>query len=68
MWKVLIGVLAFIGERLGDDAPSGEMKEEALLSITRFGFLDIELVREAWDYFFLILFAVRGLYLLLVYG
>lgn len=64
MLKVLKGVFALIGDRFGEDAPSGVIKEEALFIDRRLGFFDIELFRETWDYFFLILFAVRGLYFL----
>jgi hypothetical protein len=53
-----------IGDIFGEDAPSGVIKEEALFIDRRLGFFDIELFRETWDYFFLILFAVRGLYFL----
>lgn len=63
---VLKGVFALIGDRFGEDAPSGEIKAEALLSKRWLGFFDTELLRETWDYFFLILFAVIGLYFLSV--
>ena len=46
MLKVLKGVLALIGDRFGEDAPSGVIKEEALFSNRLLGFFDMELLRE----------------------
>jgi hypothetical protein len=43
---VLKGVLGLIGDRLGEEASSGVIKEEALFSIRRLGFFDMELLRE----------------------
>ena len=47
MCKVLKGVLALIGDRFGVEGAFGVIKEEALLSITCFGFFEIEVLRDA---------------------